>query len=471
MQIKNHSVVGMFAGDEGKGKITDLLSSEVEVVVRAEGGANAGHTIQTGGKSFIGHLLPSGAAAGKLCVLGRGVRIDLHQLLSEIDEFETEFGSRPKVVIDGGACLNFPWHKALEYYLEKMKGSRRAYTTMRGMCASGGTVCFRLNPRVAMLYRRDELVSLLNDFYASFAGIFQHEIFGSDEFLKIAGGPLPGPEDMADMLIADGDKIKDFVTDVRAELYEMIEQGTPVLFEGAQGIMLDPYWGTYLYNTQGICTFAGLAVGTGLPLEFLGTKHGIVKALHSRVGNGPFPTELGDDSITNQEKPIPKDEREAWLDDMLERINSGHASAQEVGQYFRIKGNEYGATSGRPRRTGWFDAAWLKYAVQVNRPDDLVLTKLDCLSGLATVRIATGYSNLEKPYEHGRIPALSSELGMLEPEYADVQGWKEDITGETDYNSLPASTRNYIEIIEQMVGVRFRYIGTGPDREHIIVRD
>ncbi len=460
----------MQAGDEGKGKVVDTLAPDVEYVARAEGGANAGHTIQVGTLGFIGHLLPSGAAADKHCVLGRGVRVDVAQLLNEMDEFRQTFNFTPKVTVDAGAHLSFQWHRALEYYAEKAKGSRRAYSTMRGMCATGGTNCFRVNPRVEMLLNPDELMVWLTDFYNTFRPIFTDPVFTSESFISTCGTILT-PGKMCEELCRLGEQIKPYVGDVRDLLWTAWKAGSSILFEGAQGIMLDPYWGTYGNNTQGICTFAGIAVGTGMPIEALGRKIGIVKAYQTRVGNGPHMTELGDPAVTEEQGMLPDDQRDAYLREMLVKINSGQASAQEKGRFIREVGKEKGASTGRPRRTGWLDLAWLQYAVRVNNPDELALTKLDCLSGLRELKVCTGYKNMDgvllKP---GTVPALSSGFDRLEPVYAILPGWQEDISGMTEFESLPLRAQQYIKLIEDTLCCPVNWIGTGPGREHIIVR-
>ncbi|MFA6512325.1 MAG: adenylosuccinate synthetase [Patescibacteria group bacterium] len=463
----NHAVVGVFAGDESKGKETDRLGRECSIVARFEGGANAGHTIKVGDFEFVGHLLPSGAAAGARCVLARGVRVDPIQLLAEIKEFQEKGGKLQSLGVDAGCFLSFEWHRSLELWVEQAKGVRMAYTTMRGMCGIAGSIGFRLNAKVGMLYHPDELLQWLKDFYEAFRPVFEHPELGK----HLENPPLvKRPREMADELLGVADALAPYVTDVRGELLHAWNRGASILWEGAQGLMLDPYWGTWGFNTQGMCTFAGIPQGSGLPVTAIGTRIGVNKLVASRVGNGPFVTELGDYAVTQQEERIPKEQREAWCTDMLAKINGGHATDQEIGQYLRVTANEYGATSGRPRRTGWFDCTWQVYFCDVNDPDELVLSKLDCLSGLNTLRICIGYELDGQQLPQGCIPELAWEYARVQPQYLELPGWEEDITGETKFEKLPLRAQEYIRAIERHGGHRIDRIGTGPDRDHMIIR-
>lgn len=460
---KNVAVVGAFAGDEGKGKIVDHLAADAKYVVRCEGGANAGHTIQIGDFKFVGHLLPSGAAQGKTCVLARGVRVDLPQLFQELDEFAKSGRELPEVLVDEGAFLSLPWHKALEWWVEHCKGSRATYSTMRGMAPIAATNALRLNLQVGMIFRPDQLRAWLEDFHSAFRPIF------NEETLLSGIGPIKEPAVMAEELLGFRQRLEPMVADTRARLYQAWQDGQAIVFEGAQGLMLDPYWGTYGYNTSGTCTFAGLAQGCGLPPEALGRKLGVAKAIATRVGNGPFPSELGDPALRSEPK-IAAAELSAWLANRRAKINAGQATDAEIGEFFRRRGNEYGATTGRPRRCGWLDAAWLRYFVEINGPDELVLTKLDCLSGLQDLSVVHSYTldgrHLFSP------PPLAADFARVKPVYAFfLPGWGEDITGETTWGRLPLSARNYIEFVEGVARCPITWIGTGPDRDHLIRRN
>ena len=467
--MRNISVVGLFAGDEGKGKVVDAFAQDVDIVARVEGGANAGHTIKVGDFQMIGHLLPSGAMAGKICALCRGVRNDFPQLIREVFDFPKSGKTLPEIWVDAGALICFQWHKAIEFWAEHAKGSRKTYSTMRGMCGTAAALGLRVGPKVGMIFKPDELRAWLNDFYQVFAPIFQQPIFQEIATKEAVGGGIMEPDRAAEHLLGYADQIEALVRDVRWELVEALKQGRSILFEGAQGLMLDPYWGTYGFNTQGICTFAGIAVGSGLPVECLGRKIGVIKVVNTRVGNGPFVAELGDYIITQRESKIPADQKEAWLSEMRDKINAGWASPQEIGQYFRVIAHEYGATTGRPRRTGWMDLAWHAYACQVNNPDEIALTKLDCLSGLKKLRVVTGYRLSDETLQAGQVPALSSDLAQVEPIYQEVDGWLEDISGETDFSKLPKQAKAYVELVERFTRP-VAIIGTGPDRSAVIIR-
>lgn len=472
----NRAVVGAFAGDEGKGATVDIESADAEWVARYEGGANAGHTIQVGTFRFIGHLMPSGAAAGRKCALTKGVRVDPFQLFSEVDEFARLGGNLVQLMVAYDAFLSFDWHKAIEFWSERAKGSRLAYTTSRGMCGIAATIGQRLNVQVGTLFRPDELFAWLQDFYRAWQPIFEHRemrehmerLFADKE---VEFDHVPTPREMADRLLSISDRMREYTGNVRPVLYKAWKEGAPILWEGAQGLMLDPYWGTWGYNTSGICTFAGVSVGTGLPVDAIGHRIGIDKAIATRVGNGPFPTELGDYAITDKEEKIPEGEKPAWLVAMLGRINSGLVGDQETGQYLRVKGDEYGATSGRSRRTGWFDCAWLAYFVQVNGPHEVVLTKLDCLSGLRRLKLCIGYKLDGEILPVGEIPPMSSDYARVEPVYMELAGWEENISGMTDYDSLPTNAKLYVEAIERFGHCKITRIGTGPDRANMIFRE
>ncbi|OGH77483.1 MAG: hypothetical protein A2301_02435 [Candidatus Magasanikbacteria bacterium RIFOXYB2_FULL_40_13] len=467
----NTAVVGMAWGDEGKGKVTDEASENAEYVVRAEGGSNAGHTIKVGDTKFVGHLIPSGVVAGAKCLLGRGVRIELDQFFAELDDL-TKLGIKPQVWIDDGAFLIFQWHKVLELWSELAKGSRRAYTTMRGMCSTAAAIGLRVNPKISMLLRSAELEKWLVDFYKVFEPVFtSSELLNNPSFQTMFGAVLT-PEQALENLLSFSSRIYPYLIDVRHALFQAWMAKQPIVFEGAQGLLLDPYWSpTYGFNTQGICTFAGLAQGTGLPMEALGTKYGVFKATYSRVGNGGFPSELGNDKLSNVEKRIPDDQKIAWLSAMLDKINKGHATDQEIGQYFRVIGAEYGATTGRPRRIGWLNLAELAYSVQINWPDRLAFTKMDCLSGLKKVKVCVGHKMPNgQELLLGQMPELASDFSELVPVLREMDGWSENITGETSFEKLPKNAQEYVLAIEKFLGKPITIIGTGPDREHVIKR-
>ncbi len=460
----NTAVAGGAWGDEGKGKVVDEAAKYADFVFRAQGGPNAGHSMEANGKRVVGHLISSGALAGAKCRLGRGVRVDLNQFFSELDDL-AKVGIFPDVQIDHGAFLLFDWHKALEQWAEMVKGSRRAYTTMRGMCSTAAAIALRVNPKISMLLRPNELEKWLWDFYQAL-----EPIFTSPKLTSVC--VVPTPEEMMAKLLEFSSRIEPYLSDVRFEMYQAWQDGKPIVFEGAQGLLLDPDWSpSFGYNTQGLCGFAGLAQGTGLPLEALGKKISVFKALYSRVGNGGFPSELGEDRLSAVEPRIPADQKEAWASAMLDKINKGYAIDQEIGQYFRVIGGEYGATTNRPRRIGWLNLAEMAYSVQVNGPDELAFTKIDCLSGLKRLKFCIRHRRADgSRLSFGQMPELTSDFENLAPEYWEMDGWSEDITGETDFDKLPRNTKAYIRSVEGFLGKPITVIGTGPDRDHVIKR-
>lgn len=471
----DNAAVGMFTGDEGKGKIVDFLSAVSEHVVRYEGGENAGHTIiLPDGRPFASHLMPSGAAAGKRLWLCRGVRVNLAQLLKEKEELASRGININELWVDSGAFLSFNWHRIIEWWVERAKGTRMAYTTMRGMCGIAASLDLRLDPQVGMLFDPDLLRSYLADFYRAFQPIFEHEdllAHLADLHKKgvITTDHVETPEEMLNYLLSFADSIRPHVCDTRHALLEAWRRGEPILWEGAQAWGLDRYWGPYGCSSQGISTFAGIPVGSGLPVDVIGKRWAVYKAIASRVGHGPFPTELGEESLTAQEERIPDGEKAAWLADMRDRINRGHATEQQLAQYFRtISGGEYGATSGRPRRVGWPDAWWMQLFTLYNRQHFTVITKLDCLSGLREVKLCVGYELDGRPLALGYLPPLTGDFSRVKPMYVTLPGWQEDITGETDFSRLPGNCRRFIEEIDRFC--RVTHIGTGPNREHLIVR-
>ncbi|MDO8559890.1 MAG: adenylosuccinate synthetase [bacterium] len=457
-------IVGAFGGDEGKGKVVDVLAQNAGCVVRCEGGANAGHTIRLEDLTFVGHLLPSGAAAGTLCAIARGVRVDPTQLLQEVSTY-TAPGAGGKsrslsLLVDDGAALSLSWHQRLEMYFERVKEKqvRGTGSTRRGMGPIAATAALRLNPRVGHLTRPEELRQWLDDFYEA----FQPQL--------AASGNSVTPTMLADELAALGHRLAPYIGDVRARVEQIWRDGKSVVLEGAQGMVLDPYWGTYPYTTQGMCTFAGLLQGCGLPVSALTDRIGVCKAIATRVGNGPFPSELGDPALLADEPKVVDADLDAFAREMLAKINAGHASDQELGHYLRVRADEYGATTGRHRRTGWLDGAWLEYFAAVNDPTELALTKLDCLRGLRELKVVTAYELDGRHLPPGTVPALASDFARVRPVYQTLPGWSEDISDVTRFDALPAEARAYIELVEEIANCPIRWIGTGPFREQLIVQ-
>jgi adenylosuccinate synthase len=423
----NLGLIGIQWGDEGKGKIVDLLAEKADVVVRFQGGANAGHTIVVDGEKIILHLIPSGILRdGKYCVIGNGVVLDPEVFIQEISDLKSRgyLQDESKLLLSGMAHLIMPYHKKLDA-LRETKGKKRIGTTGRGigpayedkMGRMGIRVVDLLNKRVFRDKVRQNLKikNFIIEKYYGEKGFDLEEIIGLYEKYR--------------------EVIKRYVSDTVSFLQKCIAQGRSILFEGAQGTHLDVDHGTYPYVTSSNTVAGNIISGSGVPPSAIHKIIGVCKAYTTRVGEGPFPTELKDN----------------------------------VGDLMRERGGEYGSTTGRPRRCGWFDAVIAKRAIEINGIKDLCLTKLDVLDAFDRILICTRYRIGNKYYE---VPPIDSY--MLEkciPVYEEVRGWKSDTRGVTDFKDLPRAAQNYIERLEAILGVRIAIISTGPERKSTIVRD
>ena len=423
----NLGLIGIQWGDEGKGKIVDLLAEKADVVVRFQGGANAGHTIVVDGEKIILHLIPSGILRdGKYCVIGNGVVLDPEVFIQEISDLKSRgyLQDESKLLLSGMAHLIMPYHKKLDA-LRETKGKKRIGTTGRGigpayedkMGRMGIRVVDLLNKRVFRDKVRQNLKikNFIIEKYYGEKGFDLEEIIGLYEKYR--------------------EVIKRYVSDTVSFLQKCIAQGRSILFEGAQGTHLDVDHGTYPYVTSSNTVAGNIISGSGVPPSAIHKIIGVCKAYTTRVGEGPFPTELKDN----------------------------------VGDLMRERGGEYGSTTGRPRRCGWFDAVIAKRAIEINGIKDLCLTKLDVLDAFDRILICTRYRIGNKYYE---VPPIDSY--MLEkciPVYEEVRGWNSDTRGITDFKDLPRAAQNYIERLEAILGVRIAIISTGPERKSTIVRD
>jgi len=423
----NLGLIGIQWGDEGKGKIADLLAEKADVVVRFQGGANAGHTIVVDGEKIILHLVPSGILRdGKYCVIGNGVVLDPEVFIQEISDLKSRgyLQDESKLLLSGMAHLIMPYHKKLDA-LRETKGKKRIGTTGRGigpayedkMGRMGIRVVDLLNKRVFRDKVRQNLKikNFIIEKYYGEKGFDLEEIIGLYEKYR--------------------EVIKRYVSDTVSFLQKCIAQGRSILFEGAQGTHLDVDHGTYPYVTSSNTVAGNIISGSGVPPSAIHKIIGVCKAYTTRVGEGPFPTELKDN----------------------------------VGDLMRERGGEYGSTTGRPRRCGWFDAVIAKRAIEINGIKDLCLTKLDVLDAFDRILICTRYRIGNKYYE---VPPIDSY--MLEkciPVYEEVRGWKSATRGITDFKDLPRAAQNYIERLEAILGVRIAIISTGPERISTIVRD
>lgn len=424
-------VFGAQWGDEGKGKIIDFLSGDADVVVRFQGGANAGHTVVVGDETFILHLIPSGILrAGKRNVIGDGVALDPLTLLEEIE------GLREKGIdVDGNklrvsarAHVIFNHHRRIDAAGERWLGEGRIGTTGRGIGPCYSDKASRTGLRVSDLLQPDEFRTRLRAALAEKNALLS-QVHGEE--------PLDLEEELA-RYSQVGESLRPFVADTGAEVRAAHRRGERLLFEGAQGILLDIDGGTYPYVTSSNTGPSGLAAGAAFPASRVEAVLGIAKAYTTRVGEGPFPTELLDDE----------------------------------GDKLQERGIEFGATTGRRRRCGWFDALAVRYAVDLSGTDALVLTKLDVLSGFDTLRIGVAYTRKTDRGDErfDAWPAHLSNLEGVEVEYESVPGWREPIDGIRDFDDLPAAARSYIERIETLCGVRVSMISVGPERDQVIRR-
>ncbi|MBI3045793.1 MAG: adenylosuccinate synthase [Betaproteobacteria bacterium] len=423
---KNVVVIGAQWGDEGKGKIVDWLTDHARGVVRFQGGHNAGHTLVIGGRKTVLHLIPSGILRERVaCYIGNGVVLSPQALVEEIVTLEAagvDVGSRLKI---SEACpLILPHHAALDLAREAAKGPGKIGTTGRGIGPAYEDKVARRAIRLQDLFYRERFSRKLRE-------VLDFHNFVLKNYLRAATVDFQKTFDEAMQL---AERIQPMIADVPRLLYEAHEAGHSLLFEGAQGTLLDIDHGTYPYVTSSNCVAGSAAAGAGIGPQHLHYVLGITKAYCTRVGAGPFPTELDND----------------------------------IGKQLASRGNEFGATTGRPRRCGWFDAAALKRSIQINGFSGLGVTKLDVLDGMETVRIATGYRlNGE---ERDILPVGAEELEGCEPIYETLPGWQDSTVGLTRYEQLPRAARNFLERIEKICSVPIDLISTGPERHQTIVR-
>jgi len=421
----NLVVIGAQWGDEGKGKIVDLLTEQAAAVVRFQGGHNAGHTLVIGGAKTVLSLIPSGILhPGVLCLIGNGVVLSLEALLKEADALvQRGVPVYDRLRISPNCALILPTHIALDRARERAKGVNAIGTTGRGIGPAYEDKVARRAVRVADLFQRDRLAARLGE-ALDFHNFVLSRYFSAEtlEFQRVL-----------DDLLAQGERIRPLVEDVTERLSSEMRKGGNVLFEGAQGALLDNDVGTYPFVTSSNTIAGAAAVGTGLGPRDIHKVLGIVKAYTTRVGAGPFPTELFD----------------------------------ETGEHLSRVGHEFGAVTGRPRRCGWFDAVALRRAVLHNSLSSLGVTKLDVLDGLDTLRICTGYRIDGEVRDQP--PMLPHRFSECEPVYETHPGWKEPTSGITDFARLPENARRYLARMEQLAGVPIDIVSTGPDRAETIV--
>lgn len=430
--MSNLVIVGAQWGDEGKGKIVDALTVRADVVARYQGGANAGHTVVVNGKKTVLHLLPSGVLhPGKVCVIGNGVVIDPAVLVEEIARVKSEGGlaDEASLVISENAHVIMPWHRLLDALREKASGGKAIGTTGRGIGPAYEDKVARRGIRMRDLLRPQVLSRRILERLQE----VERELAQLSERVGV-----PPPELLATAITADyaalGLKLKVYVRDASSYLDGAIRAGRTVLFEGAQGTLLDVDHGTYPYVTSSNCVAGNAAVGAGVGPTAIGAVLGVTKAYTTRVGAGPFPTELKD----------------------------------ALGERLRAEGGEFGATTGRPRRCGWLDALILRYAVRVNGITSLALTKLDVLAGLPAVRIAVAYRL--GGAEVTEWPCDADDLAVAEPVYEELPGWQGPLGALARFEDLPSNAQAFVRRIETLAGVPVSVVSSGAGREQMLVR-
>ena len=413
-------VVGTQWGDEGKGKITDFLSANAEVIARYQGGDNAGHTIVIDGKKFKLHLIPSGIFfPEKISVIGNGVVINPKSLVKELAYLHEEGVTTDSLRISDRAHVILPYHIELDRLQEESKGDNKIGTTIKGIGPAYMDKAARVGIRIADLLDRDVFAERLR--------INLEE--KNRQFTKLYEAEALSFDDIFEEYYEYGQQIKQYVTDTSVILNDALDNGKRVLFEGAQGVMLDIDQGTYPFVTSSNPVAGGVTIGSGVGPSKIAKVVGVCKAYTSRVGDGPFPTELFD----------------------------------EVGDRIREVGHEYGTTTGRPRRVGWFDSVVMRHSRRVSGITNLSLNSIDVLSGLDTVKICVAYDLDGERIDH--YPASLEQLKRCKPIYEELPGWSEDITGVRHLDELPENARNYVRRVGELVGVRISTFSVGPDRD------
>ncbi|NIT14419.1 MAG: adenylosuccinate synthase [Candidatus Dadabacteria bacterium] len=423
--MPNIVVIGTQWGDEGKGRIVDILSEQVDIVARYQGGNNAGHTIVVDGKTIVLHHIPSGILRqGKISVIGNGVVIDPKILLEEIQGLQSSgYEVSPQnFKISDRTHVIMPYHKLKDKANESRMGDNKIGTTGRGIGPVYEDKVARRGIKVSDLLYPEHFEKRLKN-------ILNQKNLYIEKVLEAE--PLDFDAVFAEY-IGYGEKLRPYITDTSLMLYELVKQDKSILFEGAQGVLLDVDFGTYPYVTSSNAGAGGVCAGTGISPKMIDHIVGISKAYTTRVGEGPFPTEITDG----------------------------------YGQVLRDAGNEFGATTGRPRRCGWFDAVAVSYSVRINGISTLILTKLDVLSGLETIKICTGYKYKDEILKH--FPSNLNVLTNCTPIYEEVPGWKSDLSDISDPNDLPENLRGYLNKLEDLLETPISLVSIGPSREEFI---
>jgi len=421
-------IIGAQWGDEGKGKVVDLLADRFDIVSRYQGGHNAGHSVYVGDKAFVLRLLPSGIIhPDKICVLGNGMVIDPKAFFEEVDQI-AEKGidvSPERLKVSSRAHLIMPYHRALDHTSEERLGNEKIGTTLRGIGPAYEDKAGRRGIRVSDALSPETLRMRI-----------ERNLDEANRIIVLYGQqPLRADEIYTEIspLI---ERLRPFVTETSHFLAEARKQDKKILLEGAQATLLDVDHGTYPYVTSSNPTAGGASVGAGIPPHHITGVLGIVRTYATRVGEGPFPTEMLDDE-------------------------------QETAELIRQRGNEYGSVTRRPRRCGWFDAVATRYAAELNGFDSIALTKLDVLDTLDEIKVCTGYEIEGRRVE--TFPAVSHDLRLIKPVYETLPGWQEETLGITEFPQLPANARKYVEFLSAHIGVEIGLISTGPERDQTII--
>jgi len=429
--MPNVVVVGAQWGDEGKGKVVDLLTEHAQVVVRFQGGNNAGHTLVVGGQKTVLHLIPSGILhPGKTCVIGNGVVVDPAVLVGEIDALKTRgfLKDDSHLIISDNAHVIFPWHKLLDTFREKARGGSAIGTTGRGIGPAYEDKVARRGIRMRDLLQAERLRKRVEE-------RLPEALEELRELCRLANEPVPELD--AARLVTDfhahGERLRAHVGDASLFLAAQVARGARILFEGAQGTLLDVDHGTYPYVTSSNCVAGNAAVGSGLGPTAIDKVMGISKAYTTRVGGGPFPTELTD----------------------------------ALGEQLRKVGDEYGATTGRPRRCGWLDGVVLRYAVRVNGLSSLALTKMDVLSGIKSLQLCNAYELDGQRITE--LPGDYEDLARVKPIYETMPGWDEKLAGVRTFDEMPENAKRYVRRVEEISGVAVTCISVGADRGETVL--
>jgi adenylosuccinate synthase len=418
-------LIGAQWGDEGKGKATDLLGSRVDYVVKFNGGNNAGHTVVVGTEKYALHLLPSGIlTAGVTPIIANGVVVDIEVLFEELDALSSRGVDVSKLKVSANAHVITQYHRTMDKVTERFLGKRQIGTTGRGIGPTYADKINRVGIRIQDLF--DE--NILRQKVEGALGQKNHML------VKVYNRRAITVDEIVEDLLSYAERLRPMVADTALLLHQALNDGKTVLFEGGQATMLDVDHGTYPFVTSSNATSGGAVTGSGIGPNRIDRIIAVVKAYTTRVGAGPFPTELFDES----------------------------------GEFLRAKGFEFGTTTGRPRRCGWYDAPIARYTARINGVTDFVLTKLDVLTGLATIPVCVAYEVDGVRFDE--VPVSQSDFHHAKPVYEEFPGWTEDITQVRFFEDLPKNAQDYVLALEAMSGARISAIGVGPDREAILVR-